>query len=229
MLLKLVFVISLLACTLAEKPDLEEITDDLVEEASKVVDTIEEKVDQVYEAGAPASQGNLYYYYYPVAAYPVHEADDKVSASSSSGLLDSPLIYLVVPLVLLLLAVPLVTMFVNTSSSRNARSFGGRSSELDDKFGSFEELQEAIDRQLAKYMTALDSDHCMDRIVCELGVKASNIPHKNLFFSVVDWIAPDHELLGFGRMTILKHAANGLYTMNSCKKYTCNPPAAIQY
>ena len=102
----------------------------------------------------------------------------------SSGLLDSPLIYLVVPLVLLLLAVPLVTMFVNTSSSRNARSFNGhgRSSELDDKFGSFEELQQAIDRQLAKYMTALDSDHCMDRIVCELGVKASNIPHKNLFF-----------------------------------------------
>ena len=46
--------------------------------ASKtVVDTIEEKVDQVYEAGAPASQGNLYYYYYPVASYPVHEAYDK--------------------------------------------------------------------------------------------------------------------------------------------------------
>ena len=86
MLLKIIFVISLLACTLAEKPDKEElITDDQVEEASNVVDTIEEKVDQVYEAGAPASQGNLYYYYYPVAAYPVHEADDKVSASSSSG------------------------------------------------------------------------------------------------------------------------------------------------
>ena len=87
MLLKFVFVISLLACTLAEKPDHEaEKIDDLVEEASKtVVDTIEEKVDQLYEAGAPASQGNLYYYYYPVAAYPVHEADDKVSASSSSS------------------------------------------------------------------------------------------------------------------------------------------------
>ena len=66
-------------------------------------------------------------------------------------------------------------------SFSSGRSFG-RASHLDEKFGSFEELQEAIDHQLSKYMSALDSDRCMDRIVCELGVKASNIPHKSLFF-----------------------------------------------
>jgi len=200
------------------------------------VDTLDEKSDVVqnYEAGAPVSQGNLYYYYYPVAAYPVNGgpgASDKVSsgaASSPSDLLESPLLFILVPLLLLLLAAPLVALFIN-SSSTSGRSFGGaRNSDLDEKFGSFAELQGAIDYQLAKYMTALDSENCMDRIVCELGVKASNIPHKNLFYSVVEWLAPEHGLLGYGRMTILKQAASGKYTMESCKKYMCNPPASIQ-
>ena len=114
-------------------------------------------------------------------------ASDKVSNSASSassgsgGLLESPLVFILVPLVLLLLAAPLVALFVNSGST--SRSFGSyRQSSLDEKFGSFAELQEAIDYQLAKYMTALDSENCMDRIVCELGTKASNIPHKNLFY-----------------------------------------------
>jgi len=186
---------------------------------------IYEAASQSYEAGAPVSQGNLYYYYYPVAAYPVH-ADDKVSNSASSGssVLDSPLIFLLVPLVLLLIAVPVVSLL--TSNTSSGRSFG-RASHLDEKFGSFEELQEAIDHQLSKYMSALDSDRCMDRIVCELGVKASNIPHKSLFFSVVDWLAPEHGLLGYGRMTILKQAAEGNYSMDTCRKFVCNPPASI--
>lgn len=200
--------------------------------ADKRIDTVDEKSDIVeaaasssYEAGAPVSQGNLYYYYYPVAAYPVH-ADDKVSGSSSgSSLTDSPLVFILVPLVLLLIAVPVISLLLNNNSGR---SFGSRSSALDEKFGSFEELQEAIDLQLSKYMSALDSERCMDRIVCELGVKASNIPHKNLFFSVVEWIAPEHGLLGYGRMTILKQAAEGNYSMNSCRKFVCNPPASIQ-
>jgi hypothetical protein len=193
------------------------------------VDTLDEKSDVVtnYEAGTPVSQGNLYYYYYPVAAYPVNaQATDKVSATSgTSDLLSSPLLFILVPLLLLLVAVPVIALLSNTSTGR---AFSGRNSDLDEKFGSFAELQTAIDYQLAKYMTALDSEDCMDRIVCELGVKASNIPHKNMFYSVVEWLAPEHGLLGYGRMTILKQAASGKYTMESCKKYMCNPPASIQ-
>ena len=147
------------------------------------VDTLDEKSDVVtnYEAGTPVSQGNLYYYYYPVAAYPVNaQATDKVSATSgTSDLLSSPLLFILVPLLLLLVAVPVIALLSNTN---NGRSFSGRNSDLDEKFGSFAELQTAIDYQLAKYMTALDSEDCMDRIVCELGVKASNIPHKNMFY-----------------------------------------------
>lgn len=164
--------------------------------ADKRIDDLAEKSDDIveaaassnYEAGAPVSQGNLYYYYYPVAAYPVHSngqggyASDKVSSNSeSSDLLESPLIFILVPLVLLLIGAPLVAMFAGSSVS-TSRSFDSRSSNLDEKFGSFAELQEAIDTQLMKYTAALDSDRCMDRIVCELGVRASNIPHKNLFF-----------------------------------------------
>ena len=151
--------------------------------AENRVDTLDEKSDVVtnYEAGTPVSQGNLYYYYYPVAAYPVNaQATDKVSATSgTSDLLSSPLLFILVPLLLLLVAVPVIALLSNTSTGR---AFSGRNSDLDEKFGSFAELQTAIDYQLAKYMTALDSEDCMDRIVCELGVKASNIPHKNMFY-----------------------------------------------
>ena len=163
--------------------------DKRIDEISEKSDIVEAAASSNYEAGAPVSQGNLYYYYYPVAAYPVHSnghggygASDKVSSSSDSGsLLESPLVFILVPLVLLLVAAPLVAMFAGSSVS-TSRSFDSRSSNLDEKFGSFAELQEAIDQQLMKYTAALDSDRCMDRIVCELGVRASNIPHKNLFF-----------------------------------------------
>ena len=52
-----------------------------------------------------------------------------------------------------------------------------------------------------------------------------------LFFrcSVVEWLAPEHGLLGYGRMTILKKAATGQSTMETCKKYRCNPPPSVQY
>lgn len=133
------------------------------------------------------STGNLYYYYYPVAAYPIHEpstSHKSPSYSSGSDTDFSPLAFLLVPLVLLLLAVPLLALLgVNVNGNNNGRSLvGGRSSELDDKFGSFSELQAEIDLLLGKYVSALDSDDCMDRIVCELGVKASAIPSKDLFF-----------------------------------------------
>jgi hypothetical protein len=200
MLLRLLCVGLLASTAFADKPaDVKKdvkitkantVTNEIVvqNEADDRSDVISEKVAAAPVppvAGTPVSQGNLYYYYYPVAAYPVH-ASDKVSSSGSSGasdILSSPLIYILVPLLLLLLAVPLLALTgVNTSSGR---SFDARNSALDEKFGSFAELQEEVDRQLTKYMAALDSENCMDRIVCELGVKASNVPSKELFFRYV--------------------------------------------
>ena len=49
------------------------------------------------------------------------------------------------------------------------------------------------------------------------------------YYSVVEWLAPEHGLLGYGRMAILKKAASGVSTMETCKKYRCNPPPSVQY
>ena len=140
---------------------------------------------------APVSQGNLYYYYYPVAAYPIHEKtspSSSYSSVSSGGSDISPLLFILVPLILLLIAVPFIAL---VSNNNNGRSFnGGRASDLDDKFGSFDELQTAIDKQLERYMSALGADDCIERIVCELGVKASRIPSKELFFRYVIFCRP---------------------------------------
>ena len=126
-----------------------------------------------------------------MAAYPIHEPAAAPSYSSSShspsyssgGDKDfSPLTFLLIPLVLILLAIPFLALIGVDLNNNNGRSFGGRSSDLDDKFGSFSELQGEIDTLLEKYVAALVSDDCMDRVVCELGVKASGIPHKDMFF-----------------------------------------------
>lgn len=57
------------------------------------------------------------------------------------------------------------------------RSFGG--------LGGLSEMRlqaGEVDSLLSKYTMALESDECMDRIICELGVKASGLPSKDLFF-----------------------------------------------
>ncbi len=107
----------------------------------------------------------------------------------------TPFLFMIIPLVAATVAF-LVLISIQGNNNNNGiigRSFGdgiggitsaflGRSSELDEKFGSFSDLQAEIDLLLAKYVQALDSDQCMDRIVCELGVKASRIPSKGLLF-----------------------------------------------
>ena len=125
----------------------------------------------------PVSTGNLYYYYYPVAAYPLYDnqphnrVHNQQASSSSYGAPSynsypeesslSPLLFLLVPLVLLLLAIPFLGLLgVNVTG---ARSFDSNS------------LSRTVDDLLAKYVEALDSDQCMDRIFCELGVKAQGI------------------------------------------------------
>ena len=199
-----------------------------VDKAEDRVDKVEEKSDSYaapapaasYSAPAPApavSTGNLYYYY-PVAAYPIHgnggsphpshgikpsshygpprksgyapHRDSSGGHSSASGGTDLNdngfgIFFLLVPLAILLLAVPFFALNGVNVNNNNGRSFSPefyRSSELDEKFGSFAELQTEIDLLLGKYVAALDSEQCMDRIVCELGVKASNIPSKGLLF-----------------------------------------------
>ncbi len=163
--------------------------DEVQEKSDTYAAPAEDTASASYAQVSPVSTGNLYYYYYPVAAYPIHESPPHYAppkqgyggSIQDSGSPDfSPLLFLLVPLLLLLFAIPFLALIgVNVN---NGRSFGRSNSEIDEKFGSFAELQAEIDLLLAKYVSALDSDQCMDRIVCELGVKARGIPSKGLFF-----------------------------------------------
>lgn len=143
-------------------------------------------------SGTPFS-GNLYYYY-PVAAYPIADPITNKNSASSYGNTYvqsedsnlSPLIYLLVPLVILIIAIPLLALLgvnVTGGTGGGGRQFlSGRSKDLDEKFGSFSDLQREIDVLLEKYVSALESYQCKDRIVCEMGVKAQGLSGKEMFF-----------------------------------------------
>ena len=49
-------------------------------------------------------------------------------------------------------------------------------------FGAASGLGAEVDLLLSKYAMALESEECMDRIICELGVNASGLQGKELFF-----------------------------------------------
>lgn len=203
------------------------------------------------------SQGNVYYYYYPVAAHPVNPpAAPSYKAPSPSygggrrpssggknplgggggGLTDSPLLLLLIPLVLLLVGIPIVAAFSDGGSGGIGRSLTDSRPFIEDAFRSFGSASgfgAEVDMLLSKYAMALQSEECMDRIICELGVNASGLQGKELFFSVVDWLIPRKEmnsLLGSGRMSVLKRAAtDNAYSMDTCKsKFICNPPTLVQ-
>ena len=59
------------------------------------------------EYSAPVSTGNLYYYYYPVAAYPL---DEKVGQEAEDDELD-PLVLVLIPAALLAGFLALISIF----------------------------------------------------------------------------------------------------------------------
>ena len=72
----------------------------------------------------------------------------------------------------------------NSQLGNNGRSLVGHGSAVDSVFRNIEtgQLQGEVDQLLSKYTMALESEECMDRIICELGVKAAALPSKELFF-----------------------------------------------
>jgi len=217
-------------------PVVEERSDIVVEEEEQdVADDRSDVVSTSYEPAAPVATGNLYYYYYPVAPQPLYQPPPPPRYNSRphrrQGLSEpesesSSMYYLLAPLLALMVAAPAVAMF----GGFGGRSFdGGRASEYDNKFGSFNELQTAIDSLIVKYMNALESEECMDRVVCELGSQASSLPHKNMMLSVMEWlIGGDHLILGQGRLNVFRTAATEEFTMNKCRDtFRCNPPKEL--
>jgi hypothetical protein len=95
------------------------------------------------------------------------------------------LLFIIVPFLLLLIAVPIISSFSDTGSTGFGRSLMDNSIRSFGGLGGLSEMRlqaGEVDSLLSKYTMALESDECMDRIICELGVKASGLPSKDLFF-----------------------------------------------
>jgi len=176
---------------------------------------------------APVSQGNLYYYYYPVQAEPIVEkSDDELD----------PLVLVLLPITILVGILALISV-INVSVTGRAlygsadvqgRSFPttGRQNSLNAAFGSFDQLKAEVDRMLERYYHALENESCMDRVVCELGTKAKDLSGKNMLMTALDWIIPEHMS---GRISTFKDAVNQGYEVHQCKqKFYCDSSKLIQ-
>lgn len=176
---------------------------------------------------APVSQGNLYYYYYPVQAEPlVEKSDDELD----------PLVLVLLPITILVGVLAIISV-INVSVTGRAMQGGatvqgrafpitGRQNTLDAAFGSFEQMKAEVDRMLERYYHALENESCMDRVVCELGTKAKDLSGKNMLMTALDWIIPDHMT---GRISTFKDAVNQGYEVHQCKqKFYCDSSKLIQ-
>jgi hypothetical protein len=168
----------------------------------------------------PVSTGNLYYYYYPVAAQPIVEKSDDDELD--------PLVLVLLPITLLIGVLALISIFnvsVTGRSFDSANGFFSRQHQ-DEVFGSWDSFQGEVDRLLARYYEALESESCMDRVVCELGSQANGLSGKSLLMTALDWIIPQAMQ---NRIETFKEAANEGYEVHVCKaKYQCDSQKLIQ-
>ena len=116
-----------------------------------------------YEGG---SQGNLYYYYYPVESY------------GASGVEDSGFdIFTAIILPLLILGGVLLAL-----SSLSFSINGGRNLQEDDVMV---KLETEIEKAFYIYLNAFKSEQCIQRTVCQTGVYAKNLKFKEFFLRLV--------------------------------------------
>ncbi|KAG7156304.1 hypothetical protein Hamer_G006030 [Homarus americanus] len=121
-----------------------------------------------YAAPAPAptydegSQGNLYYYYYPVSEYGPTEAEDVDFDIFTAIIL--PL--LILGGLLLLLSSLTFTLTGNT----------GREATDSDIMG---QLHDEIERVFYVYLNAFENEQCLQRTICEMGAYSKDIKGKD--------------------------------------------------
>jgi len=182
--------------------------------------------EATYDVSAPVSQGNLYYYYYPVQAEPLVDKSDDDELD--------PLVLVLLPITVIVGILAILSVFnISITNGRADGWFGGRSysgtareNPLDGAFGSFEQLKVEVDKMLERYYHALESESCMDRVVCELGTKAKDLSMKEMLMTALDWIIPDHMA---NRIATFKSAVNEGYEVHQCKEqFYCDSEKLIQ-
>jgi len=158
-----------------------------------------------YSAPAPEhkDQGNMYYYYYPV--------DESGHDLAGSGF--DVFTSIILPLVILgglLLALSSLTF-----------TFTGRAMREGQEPGLVEQLHSEVERIFNIYMSAMESEECVQRALCQSGSYAKTFKHKNVIMSVAQAFVPEHMK---GNMDIFKAAAKDGFEMKKCHKYKCKAP-----
>lgn len=123
-----------------------------------------------YAAPAPSSydeggsQGNLYYYYYPVSEYG--------SSEVAEGGFD---VFAAVILPLLIIGGILLILSSLTFTLTNGRALSDEPRES----SIVDELHDEIERVFYIYLNAFESEQCIQRTICQLGTYAKDFKGKN--------------------------------------------------
>jgi len=166
-----------------------------------------------YAAPAPAatydtgSQGNLYYYYYPVEEYGSTEA--------SGGDFD---IFTAIILPLLILGGLLLLLSSLTFTLTTGRAL---SEETKGEPDLMEQLHTEIERVFYIYLNAFESEQCLQRTICEMGAYSKEFKGKDFVLNMVEPLVPEGMK---GNLAIFKKAAESGYETGKCRKYRCIAP-----
>ncbi|XP_066941174.1 uncharacterized protein [Macrobrachium rosenbergii] len=159
---------------------------------------------QTYDTG---SQGNLYYYYYPVEEY------------GSTDTAEAPFdIFTAIILPLLILGGLLLLL----SSLTFTLTGNGRS--LTDEPDLMDQLHTEIERVFYIYLNAFESEQCLQRTICEMGAYSKSFKGKDFVISMIEPLVPEGMK---GNLAIFKKAATSGYETGKCKKFRCVAPKLL--
>jgi len=67
-------------------------------------------------------------------------------------------------------------------------------------------------------------------VSCDMGLSLNSFFFLLFISSVIDWLSPKNDgLFGGGRLDIMKSAANGELSSESCNKYKCEQPISHDF
>jgi len=168
-----------------------------------------------YAAPAPAasydtgSQGNLYYYYYPVQEYGSTEAE-------TAGF-D---IFTAIILPLLILGGLLLLLSSLTFTLTTGRALESEKQEPT----LVDQLHDEIERVFYIYLNAFENEQCLQRTICEMGAYSNDFKGKDFVLGLIEPMVPEGMK---GNLAIFKKAAQSGYETGKCKKFRCVAPKLL--
>lgn len=159
-----------------------------------------------YDGG---SQGNLYYYYYPVQEYG--------ETGAASGDFD---IFTAIILPLLILGGLLLLLSSLTFTLTTGRALSTETQEP----ALMDQLHDEIERVFYIYLNAFESEQCLQRTICEMGAYSKDLKGKDFVLGLLEPLVPEGMK---GNLAIFKKAAESGYETGKCKKFRCVAPKLL--